>query len=124
MRFHCGFSFRLKDLRKFLIPFLLGILAYFGFSYFAYINVYALEDEEDPPVVESSDPPSYELPQDVYVVNDSPYLNGLGEYVFWFQEPNSSSDVLVNIYIIVFLYCVGMFTLKSITIIHNTKWRK
>ena len=32
MRFHVGVSFRLKTIKKYLIPILLGILAYFGFN--------------------------------------------------------------------------------------------
>lgn len=41
MRFHVGFSFRLKNLKKFLIPFLLGIGAYFGLSSFNLLQVKA-----------------------------------------------------------------------------------
>lgn len=41
MRFHIGFSFRLKSLKKFIFPFLLGLLSYFGFSYFNLLSVYA-----------------------------------------------------------------------------------
>ena len=81
MRFHMGFSFRLRDLKRFLIPFLLGILAYFGFSLIGCLNVYALDEEQLDP--EPSIEETYNLPQDVYVVNDSPYLDGLGQYVFW-----------------------------------------
>ena len=45
MRFHVGFSFRFKDLKKFLIPILLGILAYFGFGgLFGCIKVNAFEN--------------------------------------------------------------------------------
>lgn len=32
MRFHVGFSFRFKTIKKYIIPFLFGILAYFGFN--------------------------------------------------------------------------------------------
>ena len=33
MRFHCGISFSWRTIKKFLIPFLLGILAIFGFNF-------------------------------------------------------------------------------------------
>lgn len=41
MRFHMGISFRFKTLKKFLIPFLIGLLSYFGFSYFNMLVVNA-----------------------------------------------------------------------------------
>lgn len=45
MRFHVGFSFRLKYLKKFLFPILIGILAYFGFSgLFGCLQVHALQN--------------------------------------------------------------------------------
>lgn len=40
MRFHCGISFSLKFLRKYIIPILIGLLAYFGFNgIFDYFNL-------------------------------------------------------------------------------------
>ena len=46
MRFHVGFSFRLKTLKKFLFPILIGILAYFGFGgLFGCFQVNALTNE-------------------------------------------------------------------------------
>lgn len=44
MRFHMGFSFRLKNLKKFLIPFLIGLASYFGFSFFNLDIVHAYEN--------------------------------------------------------------------------------
>ena len=45
MRFHMGFSFRFKDLKKFLFPILIGILAYFGFGgLFGCLQVHAILD--------------------------------------------------------------------------------
>ena len=32
MRFHIGLSFRWKTIKKFLIPIIIGLLAYFGFG--------------------------------------------------------------------------------------------
>lgn len=43
MRFHMGFSFRLRDLKKFIFPIILGLLAYLGFGgLFGFIQVNAL----------------------------------------------------------------------------------
>ena len=41
MRFHMGVSFRLKSLKKFLFPFLIGLLTYFGLSSFNIMKVHA-----------------------------------------------------------------------------------
>lgn len=41
MRFHFGISFRSRNLKKFIFPFLIGLLSYFGFSYFNLFSVYA-----------------------------------------------------------------------------------
>ena len=41
MRFHMGISFRLKTLKRFLLPFLIGVLAYFGISSFNIMQVHA-----------------------------------------------------------------------------------
>lgn len=41
MRFHMGVSFRLKTLKRFLLPFLIGVLAYFGISSFNIMQVHA-----------------------------------------------------------------------------------
>ena len=43
MRFHVGVSFRLKSLKKLLIPILIGSLAYFGFGgLFGFLQVNAV----------------------------------------------------------------------------------
>ena len=44
MRFHMGISFRLKTLKKFLIPILIGIASYFGFSLFNIDIVHAYDN--------------------------------------------------------------------------------
>lgn len=121
MRFHMGFSFNLWKLKKYIIPFLIGILGFLGLSMFSCITVYALEDEN----IEEVDPVDYEslyyysLDQQT---DDTVHLSGLSDNVYWFQQPQTSNDVLVNIYVILFLYVIGYFTIKFITIIHNTKW--
>ena len=42
MRFHVGFSFRLKHLKKLLIPILIGLATYFGISFFGFLQVNAM----------------------------------------------------------------------------------
>ena len=62
MRFHCGVSFSWRSIKKFLIPFLLGILAFFGFNFLqdnkiiplGFIQAYALEDNPIPDEIEDS----------------------------------------------------------------------
>lgn len=58
------------------------------------------------------------------VYDDIVELKGLSKYVFWFFNPESRNDLLTNLYTIMFLYVIGYFILKFITIIHNTKWRR
>lgn len=41
-------------------------------------------------------------------------------YVYWFTDNFTEYDVLVNIYIILFLYCVSSLIIKFITIVKNT----
>ena len=55
--------------------------------------------------------------------DDDVDLKGLSKYVFWFFQPESRNDILANLYTIIFLFAVGTFTIKFLTIIHNTKWR-
>lgn len=44
MRFHFGMSFSFRKIKKYIIPFLLGILAFFGFSKLNIMTVYALSN--------------------------------------------------------------------------------
>lgn len=60
---------------------------------------------------------------DYPVADDSVELKGLSKYVYWFFNPESRNDILTNLYTIMFIYVIGYFVLKFITIIHNTKWR-
>ena len=55
MRFHVGMSFSWRTIKKYLIPILLGVLAYFGFNFIydntsipplGIINVYASENDD------------------------------------------------------------------------------
>ena len=44
------------------------------------------------------------------------------KYVYWFGEHTNTSEILENIYCLIFLYCIGMISLKFLTIIKNTRW--
>ena len=44
------------------------------------------------------------------------------DMIYWFGEHYTEYEVLVNIYILLFLYCVGTLTLKFITILKNTSF--
>lgn len=45
-------------------------------------------------------------------------------YVYWFTDHYLEYDVLVNIYILLFLYCISMILLKLFAIIKNTHYDK
>lgn len=72
-----------------------------------------------PTYVELVSPDSPDNPTNDDVVE----LKGLSKYVYWFFKPESRNDLLSNLYTIMFLYVVGYFTIKFLTIVHNTKWR-
>lgn len=118
-----GISFNLRKLKKYLIPFIIGLISFFGFSMFSCISVNALEEE---PIIEDNTSESIDYDSLYYYSLDqqdeSVNLSGLSNKVYWFQKPESSNDILVNIYTILFLYVVGYFTIKFITIIHNVSW--
>ena len=59
MRFHMGVSFRLKTIKKFLFPILIGILAYFGFGFFSFIHVNALTNYDTSYTIEPFDWDTY-----------------------------------------------------------------
>lgn len=44
------------------------------------------------------------------------------KYVYYFVEPYTEYELLQNIYVILFLFVIGYFVLKFITLIHNVKW--
>lgn len=106
MRFHFGVSFRLKTLKKFLFPILIGILAYFGFGgLFGCIKVNALVnsntfynldvDESDFTSIFESQfytDMSYKEVLDYFSNYDSEYFN----VVVW--SYNSESDIYLNLF--------------------------
>lgn len=129
MRFHCGISFSWRSIKRFLIPFLLGVLAFFGFNYFkdnnfiplGVIQTYALEEEspgESPG--ENLDYSNYEFVYETDNVDHKP----LHDKVYWFDNNTTINGILSSIYILLFLYCISSLLLKIISMIHNVRWYK
>ena len=105
MRFHVGFSFRLKTLKKFLFPILIGILAYFGFGgLFGCLQVNALVNsntfyrfdvyENDFDIYDTSyyNDMTYRDVLDYFATYNSEYFN----IVVWSYM--STSEVYLNLY--------------------------
>lgn len=90
MRFHFGVSFRLKTLKKFLFPILIGILAYFGINFLGLgiINVNALENYDTSFTLYYRDELSYLL--DTKVDNSNTYRD-------YFDNLNTISSDYYNI---------------------------
>lgn len=139
MRFHMGVSFNMRKLKKFIIPFLIGLMGFFGFSLFkdnkiispGVITVLAEEREnegiDDIPSIETELTNNDDEKQNNIVINeydDSIELQGLSNKIYWFQKPNNYKDVLINIYVVLFLFVIGYFVLKFLVIIHNVKWNR
>lgn len=133
MRFHMGFSFNLWKLKKYFIPFILGILGFLGLSMFSCIKVNALDEEniENEEIIEnentSNEEDNIDYEQLYYYLSEQNTetitLTGFASKVPWFVQPLQQSDVLINIYVALIIYIFGFFVLKFITIIHNTKWK-
>ena len=45
-------------------------------------------------------------------------------FVYWFTDHLYEYDILVNIYILLFLYCTSMILLKLLSIVKNTHYDK
>ena len=127
MRFHCGVSFSWRNLKKIIIPLILGFLAFIGFNYFqdnkiipfGVIQANALEIEPIPDEIQDSYYYySYLYSQDNENIEHKP----LYDKIYWFDNSDTSYGVLCNIYIVLFLYCISMTILKGFTIIKNTRW--
>ena len=130
MRFHCGISFSWRSIKKFLIPILLGFLAFFGFNFiydnksnipFGFIQTYALENESEyiPDEIEDSYYYySYLMAQEQENITHKPLVNK----VYWFDDNSTIYGVLCSIYVLLFLYCFSMILLRILTIIKNTRW--
>lgn len=126
MRFHCGLSFSWHSIKKFLIPILLGFLAFVGFNYIqdneivplGIIQANALEIEPIPDEIEDSYYYySYLMAQDNEEIEHKPLYNK----IYWFDNSDTSYGVLCNIYILLFLYCISMTILRGLTIVKNIR---
>ena len=115
MRFHCGISFSWRTIKKFLIPILLGLLAFFGFNFIndsktiplGYIPVYAEEVEE---ITEQ------DIPDEVnYYSYELTEHKPLHNKIYWFDDNSTELGVLSSIYILLFLYCLTMIIFRILT---------
>ena len=136
MRFHCGISFSWRSIKKYLIPILLGFLAFFGFNFLqdnkviplGFIQAYALDEEspgESPgesPVESPGESPgdNYEFVYESDNIDHKPLHNK----VYWFDNNTTLNGILSSIYILLFLYCISMIFLKVIVIVHNVRWKR
>lgn len=127
MRFHMGVSFSWRTIKKYLIPFILGILAFFGFNFlndnkifnFGVLNTYALESDNGADVESDN---SREINN--YFFDDSEQIEHkpLFNKIYYFDDNTTKIGLLSNIYILLFLYCFSMIILRIITIIKNIRW--
>ena len=128
MRFHCGVSFSWRSIKKFLIPFLLGILAFFGFNFLqdnkiiplGFIQAYALEDNPIPDEIEDS----YYYYSYLNSIEEETNYKPLHNKVYWFDNNTTTNGILSSIYILLFLYCISSLLLKVISMVHNVRWKK
>lgn len=135
MRFHCGISFSWRTIKKFLIPIILGLLAFFGFNFIydkdsiplGYIQVHAEEVEYfddlngngiDDEIEDNYNYWSYVLGDSTDEVEHKP----LHDKIYWFDDNTSEIGVLSSIYILLFLYCLTMIIFRILTYIKNTRW--
>lgn len=44
------------------------------------------------------------------------------DLIYWFFDNYTEYDILVNIYILLFLYCFAMIIFRILTFIKNTRW--
>ena len=71
--------------------------------------LYSPPDEPDDPV----DPDNPDNPDDKSIV----------DYIYWFTGENLTEyDVLVNLYVLLFLYCVTNLVIKFLTFVKGVKW--
>ena len=54
---------------------------------------------------------------------DNTVHSEFSNYVYYFDDRTTTNGLLSNIYILLFLYCIGMLTLKFINIVRNTRWK-
>ena len=102
MRFHIGLSFRFKTLKKFLFPFLLGILTYILSSGISFLNVYAASTNLDTYYIYDFK----DLDLDNIIVNEKPlsyylhYFDNLNDY--YYTIPYLEYNTTANYYSITY----------------------
>lgn len=132
MRFHFGLSFSWKTIKKFLIPILLGLLAFFGFN-FIYDNKSIPLGFIQVKAEEVNDITSDDIPDEIednfnywsYVLNDSNdevVHKPIHNKIYWFDDNTTEIGVLSSIYILLFFYCLIMIIFKILTFIKNIRW--
>lgn len=42
--------------------------------------------------------------------------------VYWFLEHSTTEEILQNIYILLFIYCIFQIVMKILACLHNTRW--
>ena len=132
MRFHCGISFSWRTIKKFLFPFLIGVLGVLGFNYifenkdnlpFKWLTfttpVYAAENYDTNYDYISSIQPSPDDPDEPILVH-----KGFFNKVYWFDDNSTSLGVLSNIYELLFFYCISVLLIKALSFIKNSGGKK
>lgn len=113
MRIHFGFSFRLKNILKFLLPFAIGFLAYFGFNIMGVFADYKI-DQKLNIVFNTND---YDLTQNIPGINKSilevyEELKTLaiekGKNYFFTISINEENMINLNCYFNTYNYSNGM----------------
>ena len=94
MRFHVGVSFRWKTIKKFLLPILFGVLAYFGFGgifgSFGFLNVFAYYN---PDTTYTLDIPSENNYLQTYQCGNENVLDVVQNFIEYFDVSNAFANV-------------------------------
>ena len=136
MRFHCGVSFSWKTIKKFLIPFILGILAILGFNFIydkeslplGFIQVNALEEDRFDDLnnngIDDEVEDNYNYWSSVLNLDNSTDIDHkpLFNKIYWFDDNTTELGVLSSIYEVLFIYCITMILFRFLTFIKNTRW--
>lgn len=134
MRFHCGISFSWRTIKKFLIPIIIGLVAFFGFNFIydkeslplGFINVYALEEEHFDDLnnngIDDEVEDNYFYWSNILSNENEVSHKPLFNKIYWFDDNTTELGVLSSIYILLFLYCFTMIIFRCLTFIKNTRW--
>lgn len=132
MRFHCGFSFSWRTIKKFLLPILIGLLGILGFNFIydnkvplGFIPVYAEEVDD----ISENDIPdeiqdNYNYWSSVLSTVEDHNIDHKAMFnkVYWFDDNTTDTGILSNIYILLFLYCITMICLRIIFGLKKVGW--